>query len=174
MNRQTDPIDDSREQFQQWCFQEAVELERKRKDLEERQRDFEEEQRSFERQKREFRFKQEMEDKRLEQKERLLEMKRRILEEELRRLAGEKEQLEQERRFYARQKQEKANSCGEQRELMRAASEDLFFKGVGNELALKKRYKDLLKIYHPDNLDGDTFTLQEINREYEKLKKTIV
>ena len=40
-----------------------------------------------------------------------------------------------------------------------------------NELALKKRYKDLIKIYHPDNLDGDTGTIQEINREYERLKK---
>lgn len=37
--------------------------------------------------------------------------------------------------------------------------------------ALKKRYKQLLKIYHPDNLCGDTETLQEINREYDRLLK---
>ena len=36
---------------------------------------------------------------------------------------------------------------------------------------VKKRYKQLLKIYHPDNLCGDTETLQEINREYDRLLK---
>ena len=39
-----------------------------------------------------------------------------------------------------------------------------------NEDALKKRYKDLIKIYHPDNLNGDKDTIQEINMEYEKMK----
>ena len=46
-----------------------------------------------------------------------------------------------------------------------------FFRGVGSELALKKRYKDLLKIYHPDNLCGDTDTVQRINQEFASLKK---
>ena len=47
---------------------------------------------------------------------------------------------------------------------------DKFFAGVTSELALKKRYKDLIKIYHPDNVSGDTDTVQEINREYDALK----
>ena len=34
---------------------------------------------------------------------------------------------------------------------------------------LKKRYKDLLKIYHPDNASGDVQTIQEIHREYDIL-----
>ena len=46
----------------------------------------------------------------------------------------------------------------------------MFFAGVSSELALKKRYKDLIKIYHPDNISGDTNTIQEINREYDELK----
>lgn len=45
-----------------------------------------------------------------------------------------------------------------------------FFKGVKNPLSLKKRYKDLIKIFHPDNLSGDTEIIQMINREYEGLK----
>ena len=32
-------------------------------------------------------------------------------------------------------------------------------------------YRDLLKIYHPDNIGGDTYTIQEINREYDCLKQ---
>ena len=47
----------------------------------------------------------------------------------------------------------------------------LFFKGVDNELALKKRYRDLTKIFHPDNLNGDTDTLKHINKEYNALKQ---
>ena len=45
-----------------------------------------------------------------------------------------------------------------------------FFKGVRNPLALKKRYKDLIKIFHPDNLAGDKDIIQQINSEYETLK----
>ena len=46
----------------------------------------------------------------------------------------------------------------------------VFFQGVKNPLALKKRYKDLIKIFHPDNLAGDKDIIQRINREYENLK----
>ena len=35
----------------------------------------------------------------------------------------------------------------------------------------KKRYKELTKIFHPDNLAGDTEVIQRINREYEQLKR---
>jgi len=48
-------------------------------------------------------------------------------------------------------------------------SATMLFAGVNSLLALKKRYKDLIKIFHPDNLCGDTEVLQLINREYEKL-----
>ena len=46
-----------------------------------------------------------------------------------------------------------------------------FFKGVNGPLTLKKRYRDLLKIFHPDNLCGDMGIVQLINKEYERLKK---
>ena len=48
---------------------------------------------------------------------------------------------------------------------------EMFFVGVDNKKALKRRYKELLKIYHPDNLAGDTAMIQEINREYDRLSK---
>lgn len=46
----------------------------------------------------------------------------------------------------------------------------VFFRGVRNPLALKKRYKDLIKIFHPDNVAGDKEIIQRINKEYENLK----
>ena len=42
---------------------------------------------------------------------------------------------------------------------------ELLFRGVHNQLSLKKRYKDLLKIFHPDNLCGDREVVQIINAE---------
>lgn len=49
----------------------------------------------------------------------------------------------------------------------------LFFRGVSNMLTLRKRYKDLIKIFHPDNLCGDTELLQRINETYEILLEEI-
>lgn len=45
------------------------------------------------------------------------------------------------------------------------------FKGVNSLLSLKKRYKDLLKIFHPDNMGGDHDMVLAINQVYDSLKK---
>ena len=97
-------------------------------------------------------------------------MKQQVLEDELRKLADEKQHMERKREFYDRvrqfqQKQEPATS--KKRTVVKG---ELFFIGVQSEIALKKRYKDLVRIYHPDNMCGDTETLQEINREYDRLR----
>ena len=44
-----------------------------------------------------------------------------------------------------------------------------FFKGINNITELKKRYLDLMKIYHPDNSSGDINVTQKIQQEYENL-----
>lgn len=43
------------------------------------------------------------------------------------------------------------------------------FSGINNLTDLKKRYRDLLKIYHPDNLAGDETMTKQIQAEYEQL-----
>ena len=53
-----------------------------------------------------------------------------------------------------------------------AEVEDVLFKGADNILLLKMRYKNLMKIYHPDCVGGDTEMVQAINRAYDRqLKK---
>lgn len=47
------------------------------------------------------------------------------------------------------------------------------FKGITNPLLLKKRYKDLVKIYHPDNMAGDHELFKAITMEYERLQVKI-
>lgn len=46
------------------------------------------------------------------------------------------------------------------------------FQGINNVLTLKKRYKDLLKIFHPDNMGGDHEMIIAINEVYEDLRRS--
>lgn len=105
----------------------------------------------------------ENEDRRLEQQQKLFDMKFKILEEELVKLATEKEHVKKQKAFYQRVSD---FSVTAEQPVIRG---EMFFSGVESRQSLKKRYKDLIKIYHPDNLDGDKNTVQEINSEYHKL-----
>ena len=93
------------------------------------------------------------------------DMEWKMLEEGWRRLAAEREQLE---RFHSGGEDEETSEF-----IFRNMSVSLFFSGVKNTRALKKRYKDLIKIFHPDNGAGDTEVLQRINEEYETLKESL-
>lgn len=42
-----------------------------------------------------------------------------------------------------------------------------WFVGVTNVEELRKKYRELLKKYHPDNMNGSTEFTQEINTEYD-------
>ncbi len=72
----------------------------------------------------------------------------------------EKKRFESERRYYQK---ERAGQMSD--------SVSVLFRGVNGPLTLKKRYRELLKIFHPDNLNGDMDIVQMINKEYEKLRK---
>ena len=51
------------------------------------------------------------------------------------------------------------------------AQPKMFFIGIRNGADLRKRYKELTKIYHPDNSCGSAEVIAAINDEYELLKK---
>lgn len=135
--------------------------------LEEERQKLEEARRKFEWEKREFYYKKKMEEKRFEEESRLFQMKWKILESELQRLAREKQDMAIEKE---RCRQE-FNRHQSYKVPLNDGEAELFFSGVNSELALKKRYKELIKIYHPDNLAGDTMTLQMINKTYDMLKR---
>lgn len=48
-----------------------------------------------------------------------------------------------------------------------------YFNNVNTLEALRKQYKELLKKYHPDNVNGSTEATQEINTEYDRLFKAL-
>ncbi len=161
-------------QFEQWCFKQTVEIEHKKQKLADEKLTMDEERRKLDREKREFLLKKEMDQSRLKQEQHLFDMKWKILEDELLKLAAEKQQLQRQKEFYSRvHAYEHTNTRSYAHTSSNVIKGELFFIGISDEESLRKRYRDLIKIYHPDNLAGDTGTLQEINREYDKLKKRL-
>ena len=138
--------------------------------LTEERKALEEEKRAFDLEKKDFFRRVEIEDRRLEQQKSLFEMKFQILEEEWIKLSAEREEIEKKKAFYDRVEE------FHQRSYARLPDQqvgELFFRGVANQQSLKKRYKDLIKIYHPDNVGGDNSLVIEINKEYDHLSQVL-
>ena len=137
-----------------------------RHSLERKERELKRGQRQLELDRKRLQRESESERARLARENQLFAMKWSLLEEEVKRLADEKQQVEKQKIFYEQinEFERRSSSSGA------TIRGEMFFAGVTSELALKKRYKDLIKIYHPDNISGDTNTIQEINRDYDELK----
>ncbi len=109
-----------------------------------------------------------LEQKRIKDDNLFFEKKMDILKEGYRQLDEDKRRLEKEKQRF---RLEKELWEGESRVSGMGDVASALFRGVTNPLALRKRYKDLLKIFHPDNLCGDAELVQMINREYERRKR---
>lgn len=161
-----DPVCEQND-FEVWRAAETERLERKQQKLRRQKFQIQQERQQLDMEKQNFKRQQEYEATRQRHEEQLLDKKRQILEEELYKLAEERRQFEQKKSFYDQvNSYQRSGSAGGN---ALTVGGELFFVGVNSAGALKKRYKDLLKIYHPDNKCGDTDTIQVINREYQRL-----
>lgn len=148
-----------------WLFKENVRIISAAKELEQMQEQFREEKEQFQEEMRALNRKLEAERQRLKDDSLFFEKKMEILKGGFTELDMDRRRLEKE---WARLEAEK--------EVMQrpvySGERDIsdLFRGVKNPLALKKRYKDLIKIFHPDNVAGDKEMIQKINIEYENLK----
>ncbi len=107
----------------------------------------------------------------LKQQEKQFQIKWDLLIQETQKLSEDKKKFELKKKFYD---QVQANSeVDVYREDENIVHGEMFFSGVSTKKALKKRYKDLIKIYHPDGESGDNATVAEINREYDSLKESM-
>ena len=82
--------------------------------------------------------------------------------------------LEEDRKVVEREKK----ALAEERKLLMQGSSinnsdvgAILFRSASDQLGLRKRYRDLIKIFHPDNLFGDDELTQIINKEYERRKE---
>lgn len=150
-----------------WLFRENVRIITASKELERTREQFIKEKEQFQGEMKELNRRMSGEKKKLEQDSEFFEKKMQILKNGFEQLDIDRRRLEKERA-----------KLDAQREIMNRSTYDadrdlsVFFKGVNNILVLKKRYKDLIKIFHPDNVAGDKEIIQMINSEYENLKRS--
>lgn len=109
--------------------------------------------------------------KRLEEDTLFFEKKQMVLDRAFRQLDDDRRRLEHDKLQFMRYKEEARTQIPKTRQF--EYHQGTFFRGVTNQLELKKRYKDLIKIFHPDNVSGDKDTLQLINKEYEQIKNEL-
>jgi len=107
--------------------------------------------------------------KRLKDESAFFDKKLQILQNGFLQLDMDRKKLEREKRQFEEQKKTTSYSSSSGG-YYRGTVPD-FFKGVNNILGAKKRYRDLLKIFHPDNLCGDNDTVLEINKQYDSVRK---
>lgn len=115
------------------------------------------------------------EQKRLKEDNMFFDKKMKILQNGFMQLDLDRKKLERERREFELSKRKRNEKYANRQEGYNVKGSildvSLFFAGVNNPLALRKRYRDLLKIFHPDNACGDESLVKAINEEYERIKK---
>lgn len=136
-----------------WLFRENVRLENERKELDRQARQTA------------------LEKKRLKEENLFFEKKMSILQNGFRQLEEDRRALDRQKQQWERERQNLVQKK-EAALLLPESTAGFLFRGTkNNPLALRKRYKDLMKIYHPDNLFGDAELVQLINREFARLKR---
>lgn len=147
--------EDSLREVKLWLFQENVRLQNERRELDELNR-----RTLYER-------------KRLKEENLFFEKKMDILQEGFRKLDADRQELERQKSALAQERllQQQSACSGYGDSALLEETVQVLFRGAGNPLALRKRYRDLVKIFHPDNLFGDGELAQLINREYLRRKK---
>lgn len=172
---QSAPLDEASEKelraLKLWLFSENIRIETEKRKLQDMQNRFIRERQQFQEEMKVLNQAILSSRKQLKQDELFFQKKMDILQNGFRELDEDRKDLEREReRFRTEQLSGKSRnterSTGE-------ADKRLLFAGVHNALALKKRYRDLLKIYHPDNVAGDSSAVLYINQEYERLSREL-
>ena len=143
-----------------WLFTEYVRLQELNKTLEDERNLIDIQKHMLERQQ----SKNKMLKQQLENQKNLFDQKWQLLEKQNRQLVVDKERFEREKLVYKDKVFREAR-----RSVVNQDSSKVFFKGVHDADSLKKRYKALAKIFHPDNMSGDKDVLLAINSEYERL-----
>jgi len=158
---------DELQELKTWLFRENIRLATAAAELDKKQTKFEDEKQRFQEEMKVLNRKMTNEQNRIKKDHQLVAEKLEIIKDGFQKLNMDRRRLDKE---WARLTAEK--EFMEEHGLYDGLPEvSVFYRGVKNPLTLKKRYKDLTKIFHPDNLAGDTEIIQRINREYESLKR---
>lgn len=159
---------DELNELKSWLFRENIRLSSEKNELRRLEEKFLAEKQKFRSEMEEVNRRFVTERKRLKQDELFFDKKMDILKNGFMQLDEERKQFEKEKMNFTAQKY--AHETVRKQE-MGLDTAKLLFQGVKSQLALKKRYRDLLKMFHPDNIAGDHEMVLLINTVYEELRK---
>ena len=158
--------EDGLSEMRLWLFKESCRLEHEERQLDVKREKLKDAEDDLDKRREKLETQIEREREALQDKEELVEQKLQMLREAYDRLDDDKERLKRDRNRFEKEKSyfEGASYYDDGKELL--------FMGVNSQVALKKRYKDLVRIFHPDNICGDERVIQIINQEYESLRES--
>lgn len=166
--QETEDLDELK-QAKLWLFRENMRLKNERDELEHYREQFLGERTRLLEEIATLNKKTILERKRLKQESLFFDKKIEILKDGFRQLEEDRRTFEAEKRKFSVEKDR-----GSQRILEEDSDEavaEVLFRNTQNPLALRKRYRDLIKIFHPDNLFGDAELARQINREFMRRRK---
>lgn len=164
-------VDGSKEELGElkaWLFKENIRLELERSELNRMKDKLLKERQQFQTEMTEVDHRLVIERKRLKQDEAFFDKKMEILKNGFSQLEADRKKMERERLQFEAERSAHSSAI---RQDKNTALAEMLFQGVNSQLALKKRYKDLIKMFHPDNIAGDHEMVLVINRIYEELKR---
>ena len=148
-----------------WLFKESIRLSDEKHELEMQKRDFLNERENTREENRRYEEHLAVRGKQLRREEELICQKHEVIKRGFEELDRDRQALNaREVSLRAREAQLEdriAGSCSD--------VNDVLFRGADNLLLIKKRYKDLMKMFHPDCLGGDTEMVKMLNRTYDRL-----
>lgn len=153
-------------ELRRFLFEERISVINERKAQEEMYEKFMEERVSFREEMKTLNSKVLLERKRLKDEQSFFDKKLSILQSGFASLEMDRKAFEKEKRAF--EELQKSNRVSKSVQNFDAS---YLFVGVNSYLGLRKRYRDLIKIFHPDNKDGDSSMAVAIKEEFERLKE---
>lgn len=163
--------EDQLKELKLFLFRENARLENERKDLKLRQDKLMRERAQFRDEMDLLNHRIVLEKKRLKDEHAFFEKKMQILQDGFKQLDIDRQKLDRERIRFEAERDVRTSNYSAYGYDYGDSIVAVLFRGADNPLTLRKRYKDLMKIFHPDNLCGDAELVQLINQEYERRKR---
>ena len=173
-----------------WLFQENMRLQqekmkiaqdmdtlsRERKTLEEARDKFNSERMCFKTEMNALNHKSVIERKRMKEEKLFFDKKLAILQNGFLQLDIDRQNFEREKNEFYQEKERRSRQTAHNTQEFYDYGDmtsvvGILFRNATNPLSLRKRYKDLMKIFHPDNLAGDEELVQMINKEFSRRKR---
>lgn len=154
-----------------WLFQENIRLQNEKNAIDEMQDKFIQEKARFRKDMDALNHRIVVEQKRLKEESVFFEKKMEILQEGFRKLEEDKKRFNKEKKLYETNHgyEQSLNTSGKYINMEEFVG--VLFRNTNSLLSLRKRYRDLMKIFHPDNNSGDAELVQLINKEFTRRKE---